>query len=527
MIPAPVTESNPSLCQVQPCGHKHASCLESSKFESDSLNPGHTLADPETSQLKGLARDQEREVIVTNNSAVQKYCSAKSIRQTVPAEIWDTIFRQSIDDYSFSLRHHTLDPLALTFSHVCARWRAVVIGNPSLWSSISIDLSSFTSEMTVALQIYLKLSEGCLLNLRIYLSGDPTELGGNARGAWRLLGPHLSRCRALVWHVDNAEIVPEVHGLVFSNLVSFKDGSVRLHSLDEMALSPDWFWAAIRSAPRLTRVVVESPLPLRWLSYSRLTSLDVQYIGRVMVIETLFHVLPNCSCLVSLTLGSPDIDGDDLLPLAFLEPIEIPSLRHLTVDDEHVPIYSFNEALSVLCSHLRLPNLTSCSVSACEWPSPVSRLLQNCSDTLERLEINLSPFRPDDASLDPIITLLHHTPHLAQLELSVSKLDGSSFEATSVALFLSQLRSPVEPDGNPYLPRLQSLHLQYPGLEVTTAEVEMVLDVATKRSAADTTCALSRLRLASAGSYTLNDPAHVKRVRELREHGFWVIFDDC
>ncbi|KAK1228923.1 hypothetical protein PQX77_008016 [Marasmius sp. AFHP31] len=329
-----LTKSNPGLCQVRPCEHEHPSCLESSlELEPDThpLNSEHTLSVPEISQHKGLAR-QERAARTTDSFNVQKYGSAKSMRRMVPAEIWDTIFCYAIYDYSLTLRNRTLNSLALKFSQVCAPWRAVVIGSPSLWSSISIDLSSFSSKMTVTLQMYLKRSEGRLLNLWISLSRDRVECLGNARDAWRLLAPHLSRCRTLVWDVDDVKLLPEVYNLAFPNLVSFQDWHFRIVDVNGLALPPDWFWTAVSSAPQLSRVAFDIPLPLSWLPYSNLVSLDARYV--CMFSKIFFHVLPKCAALRSLTVGSPGIDDGNTSQLAFQDSIEIPSLRHLAVDDE-------------------------------------------------------------------------------------------------------------------------------------------------------------------------------------------------
>ncbi|KAJ8079272.1 hypothetical protein AAF712_006291 [Marasmius tenuissimus] len=201
--------------------------------------------------------------------------------------------------------------------------------------------------MTVALQTYLKHSKSRPLSLQISLWESRVESLGNARNAWRLLTPHLSRCKTLNWHVNNVTLLPEVQNLGFPNLVSFQDWRFRILDLDELALPPDWFWTAISSAPQLSRVAFDTPLPLSWLSYSNLVSLDARYVCTLQVLEIFFHVLPKCAALVSLTLGSLNIDDEDTSLLAFQNPIEIPSLRHLAVDDEHAFTASFNKALTI------------------------------------------------------------------------------------------------------------------------------------------------------------------------------------
>ncbi|KAK1228922.1 hypothetical protein PQX77_008015 [Marasmius sp. AFHP31] len=524
-----LTQSNSGLCRL--CEHRDTPCLESleSKLDARLLSSEYIPSDSEISQLKALLLEEELELAKSQEHVermtanVHKCRSAISVQQRVPAEIWEIIFCHAIHDYSFTLRHHNLQTPVLTFSHVCARWRAVTAGCSSLWSSIDIDLTAFTSNMMSTLQTYLDRSTSHPLSLSIFWP-SPTrvhQLSANARDAWKLLGSYLSRCETLVWKILKDDIFPEVHGFAFSNLISFR---YTYPEWPETARTHNWFWRAMFSAPQLTNVVVETPLPFGCLPYSQLTSLDVRDICGMDIAEDLFKVLPKCSALVSLTIRSPDGDNDDI-PSVFQTPIEIPTLRHLAIDDYYFHIYSDNTALSIMCPNLLLPNLTSFSIHACGWPFPLSELLgKKCSDTLERLTITLrGPVRSDDDSYSRIITLLQHTPHLTHLELVVLK-PNDTHEADTTAL-LSKLRS-LELDRNPFLPRLQSLHLQFPGLEVTADRVEKVLDLASVRHAAETTCTLTHFRLIGDGSCTLDNNAR-ERLRQLRERGIWVGLDNC
>ncbi|KAJ8079271.1 hypothetical protein PM082_021773 [Marasmius tenuissimus] len=455
----------------------------------------------------------------------QKCRSAISVQRRVPAEIWEIIFRRAFHDHSFIVKHSSFyTPVlvfqtpALVFSQVCARWRAVAIGCSRLWSSIDIHLNAFTPNMTSALQTNLKRSAPQPLSLCIFPGCPP--LSANARDAWKLLGPSFSRCETLVWDVYRDDILPEVHGLAFPSLVSFRYTS--FPERPKMARAYNWFWRAIRLAPQLTNVVVGDPLPFDFLPYSQLTSLNVQQIRGMDFVEELFRVLPKCSALVSLTLGSPD-RSDGHIPLVFQKPIEIPSLRHLAINDELCYLGSDNIILSIMCPNLLLPNLTSFSLHAYSWPSPLSDLLgQKCSDTLERLTVALRTGGfYEENTLHRTIALLEHTPYLTHLELAVLGLDDNC-EAETTAL-LSRLQS-LGSDRNPSLPRLQSLHVRFRGLRVTADKVEKVLDLASMRHAAETTCTLTRFRLIGYGPCNLDDNTR-ERIRQLEEHGIWVGLD--
>ncbi|KAL0066689.1 hypothetical protein AAF712_006292 [Marasmius tenuissimus] len=249
------TQSDPGLCRL--CEHRDTPRLESleSKLDARLLSSDYVPSDSEISQLKALLLKEELELARYQDRMVanfQKCRSAISVQRRVPAEIWEIIFRRAFHDYSFIVKHSSFyTPVlvfqtpALVFSQVCARWRAVAIGCSRLWSSIDIHLNAFTPNMTSALQTYLKRSAPQPLSLCIFPGCPP--LSANARDAWKLLGPSLSRCETLVWDVRRDDILPEVHGLAFPSLVSFRYTS--FPERPKMARAYNWFWRAIRLAP--------------------------------------------------------------------------------------------------------------------------------------------------------------------------------------------------------------------------------------------------------------------------------------
>ena len=81
----------------------------------------------------------------------------------IPQEILSEIFLHCLMDSSNSF-NVTIAPLLLTF--VCSRWRTVAIFTPRLWSSISLDVVSGTTEM---LQTWLSRSGMSPLKLVIDL----------------------------------------------------------------------------------------------------------------------------------------------------------------------------------------------------------------------------------------------------------------------------------------------------------------------------------------------------------------------
>ncbi|KAJ3516772.1 hypothetical protein NMY22_g14125 [Coprinellus aureogranulatus] len=100
---------------------------------------------------------------------------------TLPQEVIEEIFREYLhgptasyycpdDPLSGSLSrictHHTANTTPFTLAHVCASWRAIVMGNPTLWSKLCA--SRAQSQDIPLFQFWLSLSGGAPLDFALW-----------------------------------------------------------------------------------------------------------------------------------------------------------------------------------------------------------------------------------------------------------------------------------------------------------------------------------------------------------------------
>ncbi|KAJ7154626.1 hypothetical protein C8R46DRAFT_1117924 [Mycena filopes] len=165
-------------------------------------------------------------------------------------------------------------------AQVCASWRDLVLGSPTLWSTIELDfqhlfpLSKRNSGAEILALVKSSLARSLTAPLEIYIRGR--GYGDRDSDVWKLLGQHSAFWRdARIW-VDRHD--PES----FRELAPSKGNFPLLRSLHLYDLPADCDFFEI--APRLTELTLEPPFPahpklpweqLRSVSYSNLEPMDI------------------------------------------------------------------------------------------------------------------------------------------------------------------------------------------------------------------------------------------------------------
>ncbi|KAL0577426.1 hypothetical protein V5O48_004566, partial [Marasmius crinis-equi] len=549
-----------------------------SRFANSKYSPSET----EIGELKAALAEEESELaryrkeiavlreklrkLETEEEILKKhvghYHSALSVQRRVPTEIWEIIFAvvctSEEDGYSLDVdceypwdreedghARSIIKASAITLSHVCSRWKSIVNDCARLWSSIRIQFAA-PADITDLLRAYLDRSKAYPLSLQLvfgspedeYDSEDP--LPEDKLEAWRLLVPHLQRCRALVLGVADMDVFSTpAGGLPFLNLVSFRNLAFDWYDQEELLMGspqPTWLSGAICRAPQLADVAMRYLMPRDTLPYHRLTSPAIEYVD-MDAVQVLFDLLPTWTALASLKLGQPALHGGSpsLSPLG--EPIEVPSLRHLDLGDEGLPTHPDYSVLSLCCRKLKLPSLTSFSIRCGGWSTALPALLRCSTATLERVRIRLyCPTESTKHSLDSILPMLQSLSRLTHLELMVKSYGSSSDMASCVIDFLTALFAKPEPEEGRItflLPRLQAIHLTFSDVMMTTEVLERMLAVVSSRLGASNQCSLTEFCFAqstpNAGTADsaiklVLDEAILEKMTDFGHRGLRVVF---
>ncbi|KAF9264045.1 hypothetical protein L218DRAFT_1076920 [Marasmius fiardii PR-910] len=399
-----------------------------------------------------LLEEEERSL----ESNISKRRFALETWPSVPTEIWEIIFTMVCTEYPKNRddnhSRHTKPALiipSVVLSHVCPRWRTIVLGCPKLWTNIRIALDKVPRGAAHLVQAIIKRSKGQPLD--IHLSSDDSDLPGRAFAVWEVLLESSLHWRSIICHqIDPGELTEgiPVSDPSFPNLISF-ESSVDPEFIDE----DDWFWAVLYQAPKLSTVVIDSLYPPYLLPYARITSLMIPQFtndGEDGSMDLLFEVLPLCEKLCHLTL---DFDGCDRMRLddiGHFPVVQLPCLRSLKVQGCGLAC-SLNDSdfLEAVFASLRMPALHSfylqCSLQALErWPESLLTML-GCSPSLQHLSLWFTDFdnpRPEE----PLSKILEATPNLTHFEFRMCGFfPGSArrpFHADELLFhFLLQLRN--------------------------------------------------------------------------------------
>ncbi|KAK1222799.1 hypothetical protein PQX77_014325 [Marasmius sp. AFHP31] len=551
---------------------------------------GYVPSHAEVAHLRGVLEEEEKELARYQDeiSALRRklerledgerhlksnveWCrSGISAQRRIPLEIWELVFSilcLSLHEYSFSLDNNRNAPWvdgwpavfetpALTVSHVCSRWRNIANSCSRLWSSISVQLTARPRvDPMPLLETYLRRSKTHLLSLSLSLDPDEGhtlygDLTWKQKMAWKLLGSQFGRCRELAIGFDSTDEMPHLEGIELPNLISYRHlahSSFVPQSLVQQTDQPGWFWPYVLSAPKLIDLTLEDFLPLSWLPYRQLTSMTIRHIHDIDSVEGLFHLLPSCIALTELTLGAWEVPDEPIgpIPPILQHPVEVSSLRCLSLEGTDASDIGMDNILVAVClPKLSLPGLTTFNVNG--WTSVSSDFLQRCSRTLEKLSIDLPGLDDEDDSIhiDSVLSTLPVLSKLTHVELAIKRESYHVFLTPAInhffTTFLSKLKaesdSGSDSERHVFLPNLQSAHLTLSDMEMSTENVEAVLDAISSRSGrtTTTTCRLTRMHLTRHLPYEFGrgpaqaviDANALERVRLIRNEGIMVAFDE-
>jgi len=335
---------------------------------------------------------------------------------------------------------------SLTLSHVCTFWRKVTRSQPSLWSSMSLDLRQCRfkqRQLCHLVKCYLRRSKGSLLRLRLVAFDlEPDDHGqfmlryasvGNGRHTiFRMLLKQRLRWKEVALDLHNS-----FYEVVIQDGDSGPSAPPRYPSLQ--ALKLDWSPSStpVSFNPRgfLQSLVADSPnlrnlelpnfeieeddedfiafLPFK---FARITSLTLSGAYNNRTIE---DALESCSSLEHLSIvlscvDENDEDTFDMEPVAFSD-----SLKSLTIVSDSA------DSLSLVLSGLRLPSLTTLDITldSCDGKELAEGrcLMHSFKIMLDRSQ-ELSHFKfstGDTLSADKILDILSWMPKLTHLSLEM------------------------------------------------------------------------------------------------------------
>ncbi|KAF9252426.1 hypothetical protein L218DRAFT_1010504 [Marasmius fiardii PR-910] len=276
------------------------------------------------------------------------------------------------------------DPVfPIVLSHVSSLWRAIALGFPRLWSSISIRFSGDIQPLGAKklLESFLENSAECPLDLRVVVASEIATWRKHALSSWDLLKCHYTRSENLVienYSNFNRSAFDPFRGVastefgIFHHLLSF---SYVEQSPPKSELNGSWWASPI--APRLAQVQVYNLYPSGYLPYSQLTKLIVDSLKVSKNLQ--FLQLSNLS----------DTQSSQVIP----HRVELPFPHTFSiwyVSKQRQFVIMDNANLQALFSSLVMPVLSTfklaCRTSPVSgkfyWPSSLLTILRQSSTTL-------------------------------------------------------------------------------------------------------------------------------------------------
>ncbi|KAK1219030.1 hypothetical protein PQX77_018258 [Marasmius sp. AFHP31] len=456
------------------------------------------------SYVDQIARLRQRlGVLETERSAAEDriaHCrsalSAQSLRR-IPAEIWELIFAHACgypNEYSLTVdydvgndpdRKATLEVPAITLSQVCSRWRNIMKGCSTLWSSLRVGLAELPFNIEIPLRASLKNSND--RPLRLFISGDPFpsssfKFSEQSKVAWAMLSDSLSRCKEFVLNIPDSDAFPNFpSNLSFPYLDTYHEESYCSGFVEDWC--PSLADALQFRAPALRKATLWTLHPT--FPYSQLTSLTT-WVVNDSEIEPFIAILRTCQNLETLTIRGLDAPGVDLDGIKQTD-VLLPSLRELSIFDDHGDYDPDNAVLLTLLSCLSMPSLVFFEMNAHDWPvSNVLLTMLRRSSVLERVTLDFnggSLTKGTDVSQYSLFPLLDALPSLKHVKFALS---FSSFECphrpdqsgvlrkrfvdAMVSHLLSRFQADVGRTGSSFLPHLESLHLRLSQVASDTIE---------------------------------------------------------
>ncbi|KAL0563938.1 hypothetical protein V5O48_018119 [Marasmius crinis-equi] len=410
----------------------------------------------EISRLRAVIDDMQNHRDVLSRQLSERR-SLLSPSHRLPEELWLEIFSLCISRSRLGVSEDQWNKVSakpLKLSHVCARWRNIILSSQSMWSSVYVNLYALEREVVGVLKRCLDLGyrDGCSgggkgidITFRHHKDTDHWEYGTTP--------PRICSLRGDAWtkHSENAlsfllqpENIRRFRTLSISdvNLQSSTVGGerevVHFPLLENLFLdtqlyrdtSPMWLWKSIQQAPRLQEVVLGTDLTLSTqslttiLAHSQIRSLeigDVQQLEEgVLDVVRLLPTIPNLESLRAAGIRG-SVGGAS---------VECPNLRRLTIISGDGPGH---EAF-LRC--LRLPALEFLSVESRRYASDLDAsgtlisTLRDVAGTLKEFRLDYE-IEPDVSVLPEILRAL---PNLASFS---AKVEGGGKEC--IPSFLREL----------------------------------------------------------------------------------------
>ncbi|KAL0066720.1 hypothetical protein AAF712_006325 [Marasmius tenuissimus] len=421
----------------------------------------------EVARLPTATDDMEKRMTELEE-VIKRRHAAVSAQRRVPIELWQKIFNliaHSSTKGGYSLKVHEFDQAkwkwqrpTLILSRVCSLWRRVALDTPSLWASISLDLSNAPGIAPwKLLGLYLQNSKQYPLRIQIsdghWARGCPRHI----EDCWNTLLPHLHRCRSLdADDLSSRLVIPEGS---FPNLTN----------LSERGHEKLYWHVALQDTPKLTQVASDFLYPLSQLPYHQLTSLAFEFLVYDNIHTLVQDVLPNCGKLESLTFK--DLEDDDSTEESESHPlVDIRSLRSLSiyVTRECVggPLEVSSPILSAVLA-LRAPALSNLRLTFSDpghverWPGSLSQFCSQNSTSLRTLSLSIIHF--DTVPLHPnLVSLLQLTRNVIKLDIVLDSYPRNKSETSQYHSFLQQLLrhlfSGIQAE-RPLLPHLEDISI--------------------------------------------------------------------
>ncbi|KAL0945280.1 hypothetical protein HGRIS_000789 [Hohenbuehelia grisea] len=233
-------------------------------------------------------------------------------------------------------------------SHVCPRWRGIILSMPLLWSTINVYGSQDLNRPRV--QEHLRRSASCLLSVRIY-----ADKADHVEDSIELVVAHAQRLKALHFFMINSHASPNLDLLRTSAFPALETLGVSIRNWQQQ--DADSIFHLLSTSPRIRSLMWDGPggLPSSpcWMAF---TEIDI---WNTLSFQDVHTLLSQCHNVVDLQLlrvssGGPLVNEvmvtlhqlttlslratqplDDLL-----DRLRLPSLKRLSLKyNHHNPSY--------------------------------------------------------------------------------------------------------------------------------------------------------------------------------------------
>ena len=278
------------------------------------------------------------------------------------------------DIFSLILGHledRDTDKTLITMTHVCRRWRELLITRPSLW----VRLDCKNAEKT---QVYIERSELSPLKLSL------CDYGGGAylKDAFLLVVPHISRLKSLAIN-GTADPLQYLTPHLSCSIPLLSELTINLSCDPTPVLNTALFNGDLSSLCSLTLAGVITHLP--WKNLSELTTFEFSYVEGETSITQLLDFFEDAYHLRDIVLRHSIPPWSDAPPGRV---ISLPHLNKLTISAD--PVHS------IILDHLSIPAGASLTLNF-EFDgdeSPVSdflpKTLENLGNIFPISSVNLS-----------------------------------------------------------------------------------------------------------------------------------------